>query len=46
MTLIIYNNTSLAAPGAYTNRLQRRIACKANKANLNPPNQISEITSL
>ena len=39
-------NTSLAAPGALANRLQRRTARKANKANLDPPNQKSEITSL
>ena len=29
-------NTSLAAPGALANRLQRRTARKANEANLNP----------
>ena len=29
-------NTSLAAPGALANRLQRRTARKANKANLDP----------
>ena len=40
------NNTSLAAPGALANRLQRRTVCKANEANLGPPNQKSEITSL
>ena len=39
-------NTSLAAPGALANRLQRRTARKANEANLDPPNQKSEITSL
>ena len=39
-------DTSLAAPGALANRLQRRSARKANKANLDPPNQKSEITSL
>ena len=40
-------NTSLAAPGALANRLQRRTARKANEANLlEPPNQRSEITSL
>ena len=39
-------NTSLAAPGVLANRLQRRTARKANKANLDPPNQKSEITSL
>ena len=40
-------NTSLAAPGALTNRLQRRrTARKASEANLDPPNQKSEITSL
>ena len=39
-------NTSLAAPGALANRLQRHTARKANKANLDPPNQKSEITSL
>ena len=41
-----FDNTSLAAPGALANRLQRRTARKANKANLDPPNQKSEITSL
>ena len=35
-----------AAPGALTNRLQRRTARKANEANLDPLNQKSEITSL
>ena len=40
------SNTSLAAPGALANRLQRRNARKANEANLDPPNQKSEITSL
>ena len=39
-------NTSLAAPGAHANRLQRSTARKANEANLDPPNQKSEITSL
>ena len=39
-------NTSLAAPGALANRLQRRTALKANEANLDPPNQKYEITSL
>ena len=39
-------NTSLAAPGALANRLQRRTARKANEANLDPPNQKSEITYL
>ena len=39
-------NTSLAAPGALANRLQRRTARRANEANLDPPNQKSEITSL
>ena len=39
-------NTSLAAPGALANRLQRGTARKANEANLDPPNQKSEITSL
>ena len=39
-------NTSLAAPGELDNRLQRRTARKANEANLAPPNQKSEITSL
>ena len=39
-------NTSLAAPGALAHRLQRRTARKANEANLDPPNQKSEITSL
>ena len=41
-----HQNTSLAAPGALANRLQRRTARKANEANLDPPNQKSEITSL
>ena len=39
-------NTSLAAPGALANRLQRRTARKANEANLDPPNKKSEITLL
>ena len=39
-------NTSLAAPGALANRLQRRTASKANKANLDPSNKKCEITSL
>ena len=39
-------NTSLAAPGALAHRLQRGTARKANEANLDPPNQKSEITSL
>ena len=39
-------NTSLAALGALAHRLQRRTARKANEANLDPPNQKSEITSL
>ena len=39
-------NTSLAAPGALAKCLQRRTARKANEANLDPPNQKSEITSL
>ena len=39
-------NTSLAAPGALAHRLQRRTARKANEANLDPPNQKSEITSV
>ena len=43
---ILRINTSLAAPGALANRLQRRTARKANEANLDPPNQKSEITSL
>ena len=34
-------NTSLAAPGALANRLQRRTARKANEANLDPPNLYS-----
>ena len=34
------------AQGALANRLQRRNARKANEANLDPPNQKSEITSL
>ena len=38
-------NTSLAAPGALAHRLQRRTARKANEANLDPPNQESEIPS-
>ena len=42
----INKNTSLAAPGALAHRLQRRTARKANEANLDPPNQKSEITSL
>ena len=33
------DNTSLAAPGALANRLQRRNTRKANEANLDPPNQ-------
>ena len=33
---LLFQNTSLAAPGALANRLQRRNARKANKANLNP----------
>ena len=41
-----WHNTSLAAPGALANRLQRRTARKANEANLDPPNQKSVITSL
>ena len=39
-------NTSLAAPGALANRLQRRTARKANEANLDFPNLKTEITSL
>ena len=39
-------NASLAAQGALANRLQRRTTRKANEANLDPPNQKSEITSL
>ena len=39
-------NTSLAAPGALANRLQRRTARKANEANLEFPNLKTEITSL
>ena len=31
-------NTSLVAPGALANRLQRRTASKANEANLDFPN--------
>ena len=31
------DNTSLAAPGALANRLQRRTARKVNEANLDPP---------
>ena len=38
--------TSLAAPGALANRLQRRTARKASEANLNFPNLKTEITSL
>ena len=45
-TSIFNKNTSLVAPGALANRLQRRTARKANEANLDPPNQKSEITSL
>ena len=41
-----WQNTSLAAPGALTNRLQRRTARKANEANLEFPNLKTEITSL
>ena len=41
-----WKNTSLAAPGALANRLQRHTAHKANEANLDPPSQKSEITSL
>ena len=44
--MIANQNTSLAAPGALANRLQRRTSRKANEANLDPPNQKSEITSL
>ena len=44
--LKINSNTSLAAPGALANRMQRRTTHKANKANLDPLNQKSEITSL
>ena len=44
--MITWKYTSLAAPGALANRLQRLTARKANKANLDPPNQKSEITSL
>ena len=40
------DNTSLAAPGALANRLQRRTARKINEANLDIPNKKSEITSL
>ena len=39
----IYTNISLAAPGALANRLQRRTARKANKANLDFPNLKTEI---
>ena len=46
LNFMIDANTSLAAPGALANRPQRRNARKANKANLDPPNQKSEITSL
>ena len=41
-----FSMSGLAAPGALANRLQRRTARKANEANLDPPNQKSEITSL
>ena len=41
-----WRNTSLAAPEALANRLQLRTARKANDANLDPPNQKSEIPSL
>ena len=43
---VINKNTSLVAPGALAHRLQRRTARKANEANLDPPNQKSEITFL
>ena len=39
-------NTSLAAPGALANRLQRRTARKANEANSEFPNLKTKITSL
>ena len=39
-------NTSLAAPGALANRLQRRTARKADEANLDFPNLKMEITCL
>ena len=44
--MITRKNTSLAAPGALAHRLQCRTARKANEANLDPPNQKSEITSV
>ena len=39
----IYNYTSLAAPGALANRLQRRTARKANEVNSDFPNLKTEI---
>ena len=39
-------NTSLAAPGALANRLQRRTARKANEANLDQRIKKSETISL
>ena len=43
---VFLKNISLVAPWALANRLQRRTTRKANKANLDPPNQKSEISSL
>ena len=40
------DNTSLAAPGALANRLQRRTVRKANEANFDFPNLKTEITCL
>ena len=45
MTEIVATNV-IASRLPNTHRLQRRTARKANKANLDPPNQKSEITSL
>ena len=46
-SVAIDENTSLAAPGALANRLQRRTARKADEANLDFPNlKKMEITSL
>ena len=41
--MIVY---MIAEPGALANRLQRRTARKANKANLDFPNLKTEFTSL
>ena len=43
---VYHANTSLAAPGALANLLERRTARKANEANVDRPNKKSEITSL